>query len=503
MAINLDGQPINSISFGGQPANRATLNGVVVWEATAQGMAPVLTLGSVVAEFTSIELFWSVTGVPSSITIEYGTSTSYGSTQTVSATATSYTITGLQQNTNYFFRITATNTAGANSVMGSAMTGIIVPAPQFENLRFENITEDGFRALWTLHGTPDTYTFRYGTSALVLQGSGGTVVGLGITTTNIDVTGLDNNSIYYVRVEATNAGGTNFITDSVTTLMEEFTFEDGYVAGSLTITDQGIPSAMIQNGATDLELNPTSYDLSDTDIPRGNQISFTAPSGFRNSGERVEGVDTATQPGTEIPAVSGTIGNFIPSIVDIPAEGIPANSGDYDVTVMPEGSVWTSSGTNGIRIDRTTAGDRSGITWDIGPTTVARSGVVTLSSDNGVLHQVNWNQLGPPAAATDGDFSSTLFEADSLVKLWFVLGTLEATQQFNITNITPTGEDWTIDSNLPDTTITPDNGSGDGTITVTVEANALTAGEQYSIRLLNSNGDELDLISVFPLYFNF
>ena len=49
MAINYEGQEINSIDFNGQPANTATLNGTVVWQRTTGPQA--FTIGNAGIDF--------------------------------------------------------------------------------------------------------------------------------------------------------------------------------------------------------------------------------------------------------------------------------------------------------------------------------------------------------------------------------------------------------------------------------------------------------------------
>ena len=176
-----------------------------------------------------------------------------------------------------------------------------------------------------------------------------------------------------------------------------FSFEDGYVEGSFAVDINGMPSAQFRNGATLNNFNPASFDQSTDDALRNATITINVPAGFSNTGT-VSGLRSATQPGTNIQATAGELVNFSPSVVDIPAAGA---SGTHGIDVTPDDGQWVVSSTGGITIDRNGSGDRDRVSWSIGAATTPRSGTITLSSGNGTLDTVNWNQLADPDTLGD------------------------------------------------------------------------------------------------------
>jgi hypothetical protein len=155
------------------------------------------------------------------VTFEYGTTTSYG----ISATATqspvsgntdtnvSASVTGLTLGATYHFRVKGVNSLGTLNGNDLSFTTLNVPTQTTKtpsNVTYNaaksggNITSDGGAAVtargvcWSTSGNP--------TIALTTKTSDGT--GIGIFSSSI--TGLTPNTTYYIRAYATNSVGTSY-----------------------------------------------------------------------------------------------------------------------------------------------------------------------------------------------------------------------------------------------------------------------------------------------------
>ena len=116
------------------PLMYSNANGFVTGTVNAtqpQGIfTPIVTITSETQDTSSITINWHVdarNGTISSQTFVYGTSTSYGSAVSVTAGQRSVTISSLDDNTEYFYMITATNEAGTGSARDSHTTDSLPP----------------------------------------------------------------------------------------------------------------------------------------------------------------------------------------------------------------------------------------------------------------------------------------------------------------------------------------------------------------------------------------
>ncbi len=160
-------------------------------------------------------------GFDTTYRFEYGTSTSYGSTAPVlvadigagmSDVPVSVELTGLQAGATYHYRVVAVSSAG--TAAGVDQTVTTVPPALIDSVTATGITSNGatLRAQINPLGNNTTYRFEYGTST-----SYGTSVpipdgdvGAGSSDQAVaqQVSGLNANTTYHVRVIAQNALGT-------------------------------------------------------------------------------------------------------------------------------------------------------------------------------------------------------------------------------------------------------------------------------------------------------
>ncbi|HEY5198506.1 MAG TPA: FG-GAP-like repeat-containing protein [Solirubrobacteraceae bacterium] len=159
-------------------------------------------------------------GQATAFTFEYGTSTSFGTISTVTELDSAFavepvsaTLTGLAQNTTYFYRVVASNATGTSTgAVGSFSTGPggvpIVTTGSASNLTVSGATLSG-----TVNpaGEQTAFTFEFGEgnnfgsiSAVDNAGSGE-----GPQTVSLPISGLQPNTTYVYRIDATNASGTS------------------------------------------------------------------------------------------------------------------------------------------------------------------------------------------------------------------------------------------------------------------------------------------------------
>jgi YVTN family beta-propeller protein len=152
---------------------------------------------------------------------EYGTSEAYGSSVNceaapgsgTSAVAVSAQITGLAADTTYYYRISATNAAGASK--GSDATFKTLPnAPAVLTGGASSIAQTSATLNATVNPNGATVSqckFEYGATTLYgnsVACSSSPGSGTSPVSVSAQITGLAANTIYYYRVSATNEGGT-------------------------------------------------------------------------------------------------------------------------------------------------------------------------------------------------------------------------------------------------------------------------------------------------------
>lgn len=137
---------------------------------------------------------------------------------------TSFVITGLTDNVNYFYRVRAYNVGGtsANSNTITLTTPINLPPPPDPPLSAQptNITQTAFVANWSTSATATGYKIDVSRDigfTSIVTGYNNKDIG---NVTSVSITGLNANTTYFYRVRASNAGGTsnNSVIISITTL---------------------------------------------------------------------------------------------------------------------------------------------------------------------------------------------------------------------------------------------------------------------------------------------
>ena len=178
---------------------------------------------------------------------EYGLTTTYGSTASVTLTPANGTtaqsvsagISGLQAGQTYHYRLTATNPGGA----GLGADGIFVTPhlpPVVTTTTASGITATGATLNGTVNpnGATTTAHFEYGlttaygsTASVTLSPASGTSA----QTVSANISGLQAGQVYHYRLTAANSGGTSTGED-MTFVAEVFPYSYTIANGAVTIT---------------------------------------------------------------------------------------------------------------------------------------------------------------------------------------------------------------------------------------------------------------------------
>jgi hypothetical protein len=200
---------------------------------TGHGADGILTTSSVPAAVTSSATSVTPTsatlngtvdpsGRPTTWTIEYGTSTSYG-TKTpakdagsgTGAAAVSAAVTGLTIGRTYHFRVVATSDAGTSR--GADKTFVSSTAPAVTTKAASSVADTTARLNGSVNpnGQATTYYFEYGTSTSYGTKTAAASAGAGTSAKSVSaaVSGLVPGAVYHFRLVATNASGTTLGAD--------------------------------------------------------------------------------------------------------------------------------------------------------------------------------------------------------------------------------------------------------------------------------------------------
>jgi phosphodiesterase/alkaline phosphatase D-like protein len=162
-------------------------------------------------------LSWNASSGATSYTVQVSTVADFSSlTLDSTLTTTSVNLIGLSNNTQYYWRVSATNSGGTSAFSTSRSFTTVVSAPPAPTLASPADGATGVSVTPTLSWNASlgatSYTAQVSTiadfSALTLDST--------LTTTSVKLIGLSNKTHYYWRVSATNSGGTSAFSGSQT-----------------------------------------------------------------------------------------------------------------------------------------------------------------------------------------------------------------------------------------------------------------------------------------------
>jgi hypothetical protein len=178
---------------------------------------------------TTSSVYYGLT--TSSLTNAIVGSSAAGSTDTPGSAS----LTGLTPNTQYYYNIQATNSNGTStSLIGTFITTTTFPIISGISV---SVTPNTATVNYTLNAngsnaTSTVYTLDGG--IITVQIPGFSATGTSNTSGNVMFTGLNPNTQYYYRIEATNSNGTsyssvlNFITAAPPQMIAEYNFDNTY-----------------------------------------------------------------------------------------------------------------------------------------------------------------------------------------------------------------------------------------------------------------------------------
>jgi len=262
------------------------------------------------------------------VTFEYGTTTSYGNTATASqspvtgstSTNVSANISGLTANTTYHFRVKAVNIAGTTYGSDQVFTTVTINPPSVTTNPATDITT----TTATLNGTVNanwqitTVTFEYGTTTSygsTVTSSQSPVTGSASTNVSADISGLTANTTYHFRVKAESAGGTTYGSD------QEFT------------TTVLLPPSATTNAGTNI--TATTATLNGTVNANGQSTTVTFEYGL------------TTSYGSTVTAIQSPVTGSTANNVSANISGLTANT-TYHFRVKAVGAVGTTYGSDQV-----------------------------------------------------------------------------------------------------------------------------------------------------------
>jgi hypothetical protein len=192
-------------------------------------------------------LTWIASADAVSYTVQVSTSSGFSpivATQS-GITGTSYGVAGLSNNTQYYWRVSATNAGGTSSYSAAFSFTTIVTAPAAPTLASPSNGSVNVQINPTLSWNSSSGATSYSLQVSTGSGFASFVVNQsGITGASFNVVGLSNNTQYYWRVSAANAGGSSAFSApfSFTTVAA--------VSGPPTLASPA-------NNATDVSTSPT------------------------------------------------------------------------------------------------------------------------------------------------------------------------------------------------------------------------------------------------------
>jgi hypothetical protein len=139
--------------------------------------------------------------------VEYGTTTSYGSTTTLDTTlVTSHSepLSGLTAATTYHYRVRSKDSSGNLAVSGDFTFTTAGTPPVISNVQATGITSSGATITWTTDKASDSQV-EYGTTTS--YGSTTTLDSALVTSHSQRLTGLTSSTTYHYRVRSKNASG--------------------------------------------------------------------------------------------------------------------------------------------------------------------------------------------------------------------------------------------------------------------------------------------------------
>ena len=381
------------------------------------------------------------TNEASTTQVEYGTTTSYGSSTTLDTnlvTSHSVSLTGLSPSTTYNYRVLSRDAAG-NLITSTnyKFTTSAIPdttAPVISGIGINNITSNGATIKWTTN-EPATSQVEYGTSGL--YGSFSNLDSNLTTSHTVMLSGLSANTVYHFRVISVDLAN-NKATSSEYTFTTLKTTQPDTPAAIMDLRVQTSGStrntAILEwtaTGADGNEGTATDYDLriSELKIIEDGVTPLNGEINFSNA-QNITGLP--------IPGIAGTLESF-------KVDQLNTNSVYYVAIKAKDEKGNVSSISNVINSDKTppipVTAIRQGytmISFPLNPTTTDTQALLgAIVGDPVELYQ--WSSTG----LEDASGSFTLISNVSPGRGYFIKANMDSAV-LNVTGTAITDSSWTV-----------------------------------------------------------
>jgi phosphodiesterase/alkaline phosphatase D-like protein len=434
---------------------------------TTVGAPIVITLPATPVSPTGATLNGTVNanGYSTTVTFEYGTTASYGTTVTAdqspvtgtTPTAVSTSITGLTPGNTYHYRVVGQNAQG--TTYGADMTFIASApgAPTATTDPASFLFQDGA----TLNGTVNannavtTVTFEYGLTPAygsTVPSVPGTVLGSADTPVSVPITGLTLGNTYHYRVVAVNVNGTTYGADMT------------FTTTTAPIAVTGVATGL---GATSATLTGIANANYDTGTVVGFQYYVSLPTVFT----------AVATPGT----ISGST-NF-PITANL--TGLTPNT-TYTYYIYAQNSLFPAQTTYGAQMTFTTLPADTAPTAVTDPASAVGGTTVTL---NGTVNANNTTTTVTFEYGLDTNYGQTVTAVPSPVT-----GSTPTTVSSNLTTLAPntTYHYRVVAQNTGNTVYGTDMTFTTGLLPPTADTNAASAVSSTGATLngiVNANND--------------
>jgi len=210
--------------------------------------------------------------------VEYGTTTSYGSSSTLNpsmVTGHSVSLSSLASNTTYNYRVRSRDAAGNLAVSPNLTFRTAAPPdatpPAISAVSTSSLTHSSVTVNWTTNEASDTQV-EYGTTTS--YGSSSTLNPSMVTGHSVSLSSLTSNTTYNYRVRSRDAAGN-------LALSANFTFRTNTAPDTTPPAISGVSaSSVTSSGAT---VNWTTNEASDTQVEYGTTTSYGSSSPLNTS----------------------------------------------------------------------------------------------------------------------------------------------------------------------------------------------------------------------------
>ena len=352
---------------------------------------PVRDLEGTATGTSTVSLDWDAPNTGGTTSGYWVSATGVDSSQ-IAISGTSATVTGLTANTQYSFRVYATNGGGWSSSRTAIVTTWDLPGPP-ENLSGSATGATSVSLSWDPPKTGNPPTFTYSVSASGVEASQISVSG-----TSATVTGLSCNTAYTFSVTARNSAGAGTDTVSVTTLLPvpgAVQNLSSSATGTTTVSLDwdapsgcGTPSGYSVSGSGTVTVSGTAATV--TGLTTGTEYEFSVTAtNSAGSGPAVSvSVTTWQLPNSPQNFSASATGTTSASLSwNAPSEGIPSTF-TYSVS---------ASGVNASQISvsgtsATVTGLTAGTDYSFSVTATNSAGTGTAASDS----VTTWQLPGQP-----------------------------------------------------------------------------------------------------------